>query len=168
MAIQDRRAALRFQWQPRRVCASIRCAAALAWAPRSSGRRLGRAAPRQPPPPFAPRGRPLANLYPPDAYKKIGPFSSGVAVCVWANQASGEAAPRTFHTVTISPRRYLDRDTNQWKDASSFHPSDLPGLIYALQVALKFCFETSSSEGEPHQSEGDATVGDPPDDDIPF
>jgi hypothetical protein len=50
MAIQDRRAALRFQWQPRRMRASIRCAAALTWAPRSSGRHLGRAAPRPPPP----------------------------------------------------------------------------------------------------------------------
>jgi len=93
--------------------------------------------------------------------KKIGPLASGVAVCVWANQTSGEAAPRTFHTVTISPRRYLDRDTNLWKDAGSFHPSDLPGLIYALEVALKFCFETDPPDG-------DVTMEIPVGEEIPF
>lgn len=73
--------------------------------------------------------------------RKIGPFPNGVGVCIWKNEATTEQGPRTFRTITINPRRYFDRESQQWKDAPSFNPSDLPSLIYALQLAASFCYE---------------------------
>ena len=78
--------------------------------------------------------------------RKIGPFANGVGVCIWSNQSVTDQGTRTFHSITINPRRYFDRDSNQWKDAASFNPSDLPALIYALQLAAKFCFEQHTPE----------------------
>ncbi len=78
--------------------------------------------------------------------RKIGPFANGVGVCIWSNQTTNEHGTRTFRTITINPRRYFDRESNQWKDAPSFNPSDLPSLIYALQLASKILFEEEAPE----------------------
>jgi hypothetical protein len=94
--------------------------------------------------------------------RKIGPFANGVGVCIWLNQTQGEQAARSFHTITINPRRYFDRESNQWKDASSFNASDLPALIYSLQLAAKYCFEQNPSE----QADGEGQPGNG--DDIPY
>lgn len=87
--------------------------------------------------------------------KKIGPFAGGVGVAIWLNDAeldSGEH--RKFRSITINPRRYLDAKSGQWKDAGSFQPSDLPALVFCLQKAQEYCYETpipgeeSSQESE--------------------
>ena len=80
--------------------------------------------------------------------KKIGPFPNGVGACIWTNQVTTEQGPRTFRSITINARRYFDRETNQWRDTMSYNPSDLPSLIYALQLAAKFCFEQGHAEPE--------------------
>lgn len=72
--------------------------------------------------------------------KKIGPYSGGVGVAVWLNTIETADGPRQVRAITISPRRYRDRDTGEWKDASS--PGDLPALIFALQRAQEFCITT--------------------------
>lgn len=74
--------------------------------------------------------------------KKFGPFAGGVGVCIWQNQVDTDDGPKTFRSVTINPRRYLDRESNQWKDAQSFNPADLPALIFALNQALRYSYET--------------------------
>jgi hypothetical protein len=74
--------------------------------------------------------------------KKIGPFSGGISVAIWLNTAETQDGPRVFRSITVSPRRYLDRESGEWKDASSYNPGDLPALIYALQKAQEFVFET--------------------------
>ena len=88
--------------------------------------------------------------------KKIGPFQSGVGVCVWTNQVTTEQGTRTFRSITINPRRFFDRESNQWKDTMSYNPSDLPSLIYALELAAKFCFEDEPPEPEA-TTNGEAT-----------
>lgn len=95
--------------------------------------------------------------------RKIGPFANGVGVCVWLNQAQTDQGPRTFHTITINPRRYFDRESNQWKDAASFNATDLPSLIYALQLAAQHCF----AHPMPEQENGEAQPA-APGEDIPF
>lgn len=99
--------------------------------------------------------------------RKFGPMAAGVSVCVWENQTSSDP-PRSFHSVTISPRRFWDEDAKQWRDAGSFQPSDLPGLIYLLQQALAFC----CGNGELPSGSGSATSPDPGYDgaerDVPF
>lgn len=73
--------------------------------------------------------------------KKIGPFHGGVGVAVWLNSIdAGNGTKRSVRSITIAPRRYFDRDSNQWKDAPSFNPADLPALIYALQKAQEYCY----------------------------
>lgn len=72
--------------------------------------------------------------------KKIGPFAAGIGVAIWLNQIDTSDGPQQIRSITIAPRRYFDRESNEWKDAPSFRPSDLPALIFALQKAQEFCY----------------------------
>jgi hypothetical protein len=97
--------------------------------------------------------------------KKIGPFAGGVGVAIWINRAQTGERPKTFRSVTINPRRYYDEDSGSWKDAGSYNPTDLPALIFALQQAQAYVFQTPL----PGQTiaEGEAPAPAPPDE-IPF
>ncbi len=104
--------------------------------------------PDKSPPPSTERG-------PRQPEKKIGPFAGGVGVAVWLNYAdTSDGGSRTFRSITIAPRRYFDKESNQWKDAASYNPTDLPALIFALTQAQAYCYttplpgETSSEDGE--------------------
>jgi hypothetical protein len=84
--------------------------------------------------------------------KRFGPFAGGIGVSVWINTAQTEDGPRAFRSITLNPRRYFDRETNEWRDAPSYNPTDLPALIFALERAQAYVFETplpgSAAEGE--------------------
>jgi len=95
--------------------------------------------------------------------KRIGPFANGVGVAIWLNTIETQNGPRKVRSVTINPRRYFDREVNQWKDAASFQATDLPVLQFAIQQALAYCF----AEPIPGQDQGTAD-GVPPGEDIPF
>ena len=72
---------------------------------------------------------------------------------IWLNEVEAEDGTiRKFRTVTLNPRRYFDKKSNQWKDAASYQQSDLPALIFALQQALGHCF----SEPIPGQEDTEA------------
>jgi hypothetical protein len=81
-----------------------------------------------------------ATKSPPE--KKIGPFANGVGVSIWLNKIETDQGSRQVRSITVNPRRYFDRDSNEWKDASSYNPSDLPALIFALTKAQEYCYET--------------------------
>ena len=72
--------------------------------------------------------------------KKIGPYAGGIGVAIWVNEIQTESGTRLVRSITVSPRRYRDRETGEWKDASSFRPSDLPALLFALQKAQEHCY----------------------------
>ena len=75
--------------------------------------------------------------------KKIGPFTSGIGVAIWLNEAELENGEhRQFRSITINPRRYFDSKSGQWTDAAPYQQADLPSLIFSLQKALEFCYET--------------------------
>ena len=74
--------------------------------------------------------------------KKIGPFSGGIGVAIWVNTIDTDEGPKQIRSLTIAPRRYLDRESGEWRDAGSFNPSDLPALIFALQKAQEYVFTT--------------------------
>jgi len=83
---------------------------------------------------------------------KIGPYPGGIGVAIWINEVPTEdGGSRKVRSVTISPRRYYDRQNGEWRDSSSFWPGDLPALIYALQRALDFVSITPipGQAGEP-------------------
>ena len=82
--------------------------------------------------------------------KKIGPFASGVGVAIWLNTTETDDGPRRFRSITINPRRYYDKEDKEWKDAGSYNPADLPALIFALQKAQEYVYETPlpGQEGE--------------------
>lgn len=90
--------------------------------------------------------------------KKIGPFASGIGVAIWLNETeTDDGQVRHFRSVTLNPRRYFDSKSGQWKDAASYQQSDLPGLIFSLQKALEYCYETpvpGQTEAESAESEG--------------
>src|SRR5437870_9384056 len=70
---------------------------------------------------------------------KIGPFQGGIGVAVWLNQIQTESGPKTIRSVTIAPRRYLHRETGEWRNSGSFRPGDLTALILALEKAREYC-----------------------------
>ncbi len=96
--------------------------------------------------------------------KKIGPFANGVGVCIWLNYIETEQGERTVRSITVNPRRYFDRESNQWKDAGGFNPADLPALLFALAKAQEYCYETPV----PGQPPSNGAPGSPPAEETPF
>ena len=90
---------------------------------------------------------------------KIGPFTRGLGVAIWLNTTETDDGPKSFRTITIAPRRYQDKKTGAWLDAKSFHPSDLPALIFALQKAQEFVFTKPlpGQESEADQASAEET-----------
>ena len=84
--------------------------------------------------------------------QKYGPFHGGVAVAVWLNIVQTEAGPRFFRSVTIQPRRYLDKKTGEWMDAGSLRSTDIPALVLGLQAAHRFVSSTPLP-GQPVEEE---------------
>lgn len=70
--------------------------------------------------------------------RKWGPFHGGLSVCIWLNEVEDDAGKRFFRSVTISPRRFRDEKTGDWKDAQSLRATDLPSLLLALEAAQAY------------------------------
>lgn len=74
---------------------------------------------------------------------KIGPLSGGISVAVWNNDIQMDGGElRTVRSISISPRRYRDRQTGEWKSTNSFRPNDLAALGMAIQKAHEYCLTT--------------------------
>lgn len=69
--------------------------------------------------------------------KKLGPYPGGISVAIWVNNIETGNGPAKVRSITISPRRYRDSKSGDWRDSTSFRTSDLPTLIFALQQALE-------------------------------
>lgn len=88
--------------------------------------------------------------------KKIGPFAGGISVAIWQNTIQTANGPRKMRSISLSPRRYRDTKTGEWKDSPSYQTGDLPALIFALQKAQEFAYthpltgEQGSDDSEPH------------------
>lgn len=79
------------------------------------------------------------QTHPPE--KKFGPYPGGIGVAVWNNTVEFEGGlRRQIRSITISPRRYRDPETGDWRDSPSFRPGDLPALIFALQKTLEYIY----------------------------
>jgi hypothetical protein len=74
--------------------------------------------------------------------RKWGPFHGGLGIAVWLNEVETEEGQRFFRAITVAPRRYRDKVTGEWKDASSLRPTDLSTLQLALQAAHDFIHST--------------------------
>lgn len=98
--------------------------------------------------------------------KKIGPFANGVGICIWLNRIETDQGPRLVRSITVNPRRYYDRASDQWKDAAGYNQSDLPALLFALNKAQEYCYE----QPIPGQAANDSTGnhGSHPEDEIPY
>lgn len=84
---------------------------------------------------------------------KFGPYPGGIGCAVWLNTIETDDGERKSRSITISPRRYFDRQSEEWRDSSSFWPGDLPALIYALQRALEFTSTTPIPGQKPGSDE---------------
>lgn len=98
--------------------------------------------------------------------KKIGPFANGVGVCAWLNTIETDNGSKTVRSITINPRRYFDQESQQWKDAASYNPTDLPALLFALTKAQEYCYETPLP-GQPAGEAGQQS-GNQAQEEIPF
>ena len=85
---------------------------------------------------------------------KFGPYPGGISIAIWMNQIETDGGTRRMRNITVSPRRYRDPQTGEWKDAPSYRPGDIPALLFGLQKALEFVF----SNPIPGQDERDGEV----------
>lgn len=95
--------------------------------------------------------------------RKIGPFNAGIGACVWLNTIQTDAGPRLARSITVNPRRYFDQESQQWKDAPSYNPADLPALIFALTKAQEYCYETPLPDPQAESDDGHASSEQPSD-----
>ena len=102
-----------------------------------------------------------SNANPRGPEKKIGPFPAGIGVAIWINTITTDDGPRKIRSISINPRRYLDRQSNEWRDSGSYHPGEIPALIFALQKAQEYIF-TTPIPGEPSDEERDPGTGKTP------
>ncbi|MBI3468291.1 MAG: hypothetical protein HY000_35250 [Planctomycetes bacterium] len=101
--------------------------------------------------------------------KKIGPFPGGITVAIWLNTIETQSGPRQIRSVTISPRRYRDPKTGEWRNAGSFRLSDLTALILGLEKAQEYMLTTRLPGDAPPDVEDTPTEPPPePQGDIPF
>ncbi len=101
--------------------------------------------------------------------KKIGPFAGGVGVAIWLNTIETQDGPRRVRSVTISPRRYRDTKTGEWRNAGSYRLADLAALILGLEKAQEYMLSTRLPGDEPLDVEDTSTPPPPePQGDIPF
>lgn len=84
---------------------------------------------------------------------KIGPYPGGIGVTIWLNTIDTPDGSRHIRSITISPRRYRDPQTGEWKDAGSYRPTDLPALLFALNKAQEYCYTTPLPGQEPEDEE---------------
>jgi len=73
--------------------------------------------------------------------KKIGPLPGGIQVAIWLNEIETDDGPRKVRSVTISPRRYREAQSGEWKDAKGYNAADLSALIFALTRAQEYVFD---------------------------
>ncbi len=83
----------------------------------------------------------------------------------WLKDRAGQS---TAVTSRASPRRCWDEDAKEWRDAASFQPSDLPGLIYLLQQALAFCCGNGELPSGGGPAASPEAGDDPAGHDVPF
>ena len=87
--------------------------------------------------------------------QKFGPFAGGIGVAVWLNSVDNDdGTTRKVRSITLSPRRYRDRQSGDWRDSSSYFPGDLPALMFALRKALEYVI-TTPIPGEGQEDERD-------------
>jgi hypothetical protein len=89
--------------------------------------------------------------------KKFGPFGSGIAVAIWVNTITTDTGPRKVRSITLSPRRYLDRQSGEWRDSASYWPGDLPALIFALTKAQEYVFTEPLPGEQPAEANDNVT-----------
>jgi hypothetical protein len=85
--------------------------------------------------------------------KKIGPFAGGVSVAVWLNTIETADGSRRVRSVTISPRRFKDSKTGEWRSAGSYRLTDIQSLILGLEKAVEFMLSTRLPGDEPLDGE---------------
>lgn len=78
-------------------------------------------------------------------------------VAVWTNTIQTVDGDREILSFTISPRRYRDPTTGEWRDAMSYRASDLPALEFDLQKAIEYRYE-NPLVAQDLESDGNAEV----------
>ena len=105
------------------------------------------------------RPKPQSTVQQPE--KKIGPFSGGVSVAIWLNTIETADGPRKIRSVTISPRRFRDSKTGEWRSAGSYRLSDLTALQLGIEKAIEYMLTTRLPGDIPPDIED--TPAEPPD-----
>lgn len=75
-------------------------------------------------------------------------------MAIWLNTIQTDDGPRQGRSITISPRRYKDPQTGEWKDATLYRATDLPALIFALQKAQEYLYTTPIPGQEDEHGQG--------------
>jgi len=66
----------------------------------------------------------------------------GLKVAVWLNSTETDEGVRHFRAFSISPRRYRDEKSGEWKDAAGYRPVDVATLQFLLRQVEGFLLTT--------------------------
>ena len=78
---------------------------------------------------------------PPERKFKVGVISA----TVWRNTLTGKDG-KSGDVLSVSfDRRYLDKETNQWKSSNSLRANDLPKAVLVLNKAYEYVLLNSQS-----------------------
>lgn len=90
---------------------------------------------------------------------KFGPYAGGVGIAVWRNKSETDDGVREFRSITINTRRYLDKQSDEWRDSGSFRPSDLPAVMHGLSRAIDYMYSNPlSAESDEDNGQAEADI----------
>jgi len=70
----------------------------------------------------------------------IGPLPGGITAAVWTSMVyNKEQQPQKARSITLPPRKYRDANGNT-HESRSYRVDNIPTLIFALQMALEYCY----------------------------
>lgn len=97
--------------------------------------------------------------------KKFGPFAGGCGVVVWLNEVHADGVAKFFRSIQLAPRRFLHKESGEWRDAQSLRVTDISAVVLGLEAALAYCQATplpgqAAAEDEHVEEPAGATNGD--------
>lgn len=86
--------------------------------------------------------------------------AASIKAAIWGEEREEEGRRVVRHTVKIQ-KRYLDKNSGEWRTTEYFFPNDLPRLCLVAEKAFEYIALTASSPGPTSSNRQTAPMPDP-------
>ena len=86
--------------------------------------------------------------------------AASIKAAIWGEEREEEGRTVVRHTVRIQ-KRYLDKNSGEWRTTEYFFPNDLPRLCLVAEKAFEYIALTASSPGLTSSHRQTAPMPDP-------